>query len=160
MRTVLWRRAPWLGLDRRLRMGEGSAAGGALGDGRGTGARGRLEGKTPVAALRYQDVHLFCDLVLHGMGPGRADDLSQGAAKGDECWTALLGRLGPRLFFIPDGRTTDLVEAMQAHRSAGNSSYDPSETNQVINGSSKARRSEIHCRCAHVADAITPRVVG
>jgi Di-haem oxidoreductase, putative peroxidase len=130
------------------------------GDGRGTGAMGRLEGNTTVAALRYQDVHLFSDLALHGMGPGHADGLSQGAAKGDEFRTALLGRLGPRIFFLHDGCTTDLVEAMQAHRSAGNSQYDPSETNQVINGIAKARRSEIHCRCAHVADAITPRGVG
>jgi len=120
---------------------------------------GRLEGNTTVAALRYQDVHLFSDLALHGMGPGRADGLSQGAAKGDEFRTALLGRLGPRIFFLHDGCTTDLVEAMQAHRSAGNSQYDPSETNQVINGIAKARRSEIHCRCAHIAGAITPRVV-
>ena len=107
---------------------------------------GRLEGNPTVAALRYQDVHLFSDLALHGMGPGRTDDLSQGVAKGDESRTALLGRLGPRLLFLHK-RTHDLVEAMQAPRSADNSQDDPSETNQVINGISKARRSEIHCRC-------------
>ena len=93
-------------------MGEGDAAGVAWGDGRGTGAMGRLKGNTTVAALRYQDVNLFSDLALHGMGPGRADGLSQGAAKGDEFRTALLRKLGPRLFFLHDGRTTDLVEAM------------------------------------------------
>jgi len=82
----------------------------------------------------------------HGMGPRRADGLSQGAAKGDESRTVLLGRLGPRLFFLHE-RTHDLVEAMQAHQSADNSQYDPSETNQVINGISKARRSEIPCSC-------------
>jgi hypothetical protein len=38
---------------------------------------GQLEGHTTVAALRYQDVNLFFDLALHGMGLGRADGISQ-----------------------------------------------------------------------------------
>jgi len=89
-------------------------------------------GNTTVAALRYQDVNLFSDLALHGMGPGLADGISQGVAKGDEFRTAPLWGLGQRIFFLHDGRTKDLVQAIQAHRSAGNSRYSPSEANQVI----------------------------
>jgi hypothetical protein len=32
-----------------------------------------------------------------------------------------------------EGRTTDLSEAIQAHRSAGTSKYGPSEANGVVN---------------------------
>jgi CxxC motif-containing protein (DUF1111 family) len=99
-------------------------------------------GNTTVAALRYQDVNLFSDLALHGMGPGLADDISQGAAKGDEFRTAPLWGLGQRIFFLHDGRTTDLVEAIQAHRSAGNSQYDPSEANQVIDNFNDLRKDD------------------
>ncbi len=89
-------------------------------------------GNTTVAALRYQDVKLFSDLALHGMGPGLADGISQGVAKGDEFRTAPLWGLGQRIFFLHDGRTKDLVQVIQAHRSAGNSRFGPSEANQVI----------------------------
>jgi len=89
-------------------------------------------GNTTVAALRYQAVNLFSDLALHGMGPGLADGISQGVAKGDEFRTAPLWGLGQRIFFLHDGRTKDLVQVIQAHRSAGNSRFGPSEANQVI----------------------------
>jgi CxxC motif-containing protein (DUF1111 family) len=66
------------------------------------------------------------------MGPGLADDILQGAARGDEFRTAPLWGLGQRIFFLHDGRTTDLVEAIQAHQSGGNSRFGPSEANKVI----------------------------
>ena len=66
------------------------------------------------------------------MGPGLADDILQGGARGDEFRTAPLWGLGQRLFFLHDGRTDDLVEAIQAHRSGGNSKFGPSEANAVI----------------------------
>jgi CxxC motif-containing protein (DUF1111 family) len=81
-------------------------------------------GKSAVAALREKDVNpLYSDLVLHGMGPGLADDVSQGNAKGDEFRTAPLGGLGKRVFFLHDGRTKDLVEAIRAHASAASGTY-------------------------------------
>jgi CxxC motif-containing protein (DUF1111 family) len=89
-------------------------------------------GNTTVAALRYQAVNLFSDLALHRMGPGLADGISQGVAKGDEFRAAPLWGLGQRIFFLHDGRTKDLVQVIQAHRSAGNSRFGPSEANQVI----------------------------
>jgi CxxC motif-containing protein (DUF1111 family) len=89
-------------------------------------------GRSPVAALQDKDAHLFSDLMLHNMGPGLADDVSQGNAGGDEFRTAPLWGLGKRIFFLHDGRTKDLLEAIQAHMSGGNGVYPPSEANQVV----------------------------
>jgi CxxC motif-containing protein (DUF1111 family) len=86
-----------------------------------------------VSALRSKPVHLFSDLMLHAMGPGLADGVSQGAASGDEFRTAPLWGLGQRIFFLHDGRTKDLAEAIQAHRSGANATYPASEANGVIN---------------------------
>ncbi len=89
-------------------------------------------GKSPVEALRDKDVNLYSDLALHNMGPGLADDVSQGNAAGDEFRTAPLWGLGKRIFFLHDGRTKDLLEAIQAHAGSGGGQYVPSEANQVI----------------------------
>jgi CxxC motif-containing protein (DUF1111 family) len=89
-------------------------------------------GAATVPALRNRQAALFSDLALHQMGPGLADDILQGAARGDEFRTAPLWGLGQRIFFLHDGRTTDLIDAIRAHRSSGNSRFGPSEANQVI----------------------------
>lgn len=90
-------------------------------------------GDSTVAALRNQSVNLFSDILIHNMGPGLADDISQGGAAGDEFRTAPLWGLGKRIFFLHDGRTDDLLEAIQAHKSFGNAKYRSSEANGVIN---------------------------
>ena len=89
-------------------------------------------GDTTVAALSNQRAGLFSDLALHAMGPGLADDVRQGAADGDEFRSAPLWGLGQRLFFLHDGRTTDLVEAIRAHQSQANRKFGDSEANAVI----------------------------
>jgi len=89
-------------------------------------------GNSPVAALNNQSVNLYSDLLLHNMGPGLADDIVQGQADGDEFRTALLWGLGQRIFFLHDGRTTDLQEAILAHKSFGNLRYRSSEANGVV----------------------------
>lgn len=85
-----------------------------------------------IEALRKKTAWLYSDLALHNMGPKLADDITQGDAAGDEFRTAPLWGLGQRIFLLHDGRTTDLVEAIYAHRSNGNSHYGPSEANQVV----------------------------
>jgi CxxC motif-containing protein (DUF1111 family) len=80
----------------------------------------------PSAALSGQRVDLYSDLLLHHMGRRLADGISQGQAGPDEFRTAPLWGVGQRLFFLHDGRTTSLVEAIAAHRSHG------SEANEVI----------------------------
>ena len=64
-----------------------------------------------------QPVNLFSDLLVHDMGVGLADGVSQGAANGREFRTAPLWGLGQRIFFLHDGRTSDLVSAIRAHSS-------------------------------------------
>ena len=81
----------------------------------------------PVAALSNQQARLFSDLLVHNMGSGLADGVSQGNAGPDEFRTAPLWGLGQRLFFLHDGRTSDLMAAIQAHSGNG------SEANGVIN---------------------------
>jgi len=89
-------------------------------------------GKAAVAALRDKPVNLYSDLLLHGMGAGLADDILQVQAGPDEFRTAPLWGLGQRLFFLHDGRTTDLLEAIQAHASGPGPKYPASEANGVI----------------------------
>ncbi len=89
-------------------------------------------GRSSSAALSEQPVRLFSDLLLHRMGPRLADDIVQGAAGPDEFRTAPLWGLGQRIFFLHDGRTSDLVEAVEAHASAGKAEVPPSEANAVI----------------------------
>ncbi len=68
-------------------------------------------------ALRNQPVQLYSDLLVHRMGRGLADGVSQGDAQGEDWRTAPLWGLGQRLFFLHDGRATDLPQAIQAHSS-------------------------------------------
>src|SRR5712672_1398374 len=89
-------------------------------------------GKAAVAALRNQPVNLFSDLLVHDMGPGLADGITQGQAGPREFRTAPLWGLGQRLFFLHDGRTSDLREAIRAHRSGSYLTFNASEANEVI----------------------------
>jgi len=70
-------------------------------------------------ALSGQTVNLFSDLLVHNMGSRLSDGVSQGNAGPNEFRTAPLWGLGQRLFFLHDGRTSDLVTAIQAHSSSG-----------------------------------------
>jgi CxxC motif-containing protein (DUF1111 family) len=88
--------------------------------------------KSEFAATSNVTANLFSDLVVHKMGPKLADDIVQGGAAGDEFRTSPLWGLGQRIFFIHDGRTNDLVQAILQHARAGNDQYGPSEANAVI----------------------------
>jgi len=81
---------------------------------------------SPSAALSNQTANLFSDLLVHHMGEGLADGITQGGAGPDEFRTAPLWGVGQRVFFLHDGRTSNLVEAIRAHRSRA------SEANKVI----------------------------
>jgi CxxC motif-containing protein (DUF1111 family) len=89
-------------------------------------------GDATVEALRNQPVNLFSDLLVHFMGPGLADGVTQGQAGPGEFRTAPLWGVGQRIFFLHDGRTTDLLEAIQAHQSDSSHKNDASEANAVI----------------------------
>lgn len=89
-------------------------------------------GPATFAFLRDQEVRLYSDLLLHNMGPGLADDIQQGRAQGDEFRTAPLWGLGDRIFLLHDGRTKDLLEAINAHASRGDWRYPSSEANDSV----------------------------
>jgi len=53
------------------------------------------------------------------MGSGLADNVSQGGAGGDQFRTAPLWGLGQRIFLLHDGRTSNLVTAIENHEGSG-----------------------------------------
>ena len=83
-------------------------------------------GNARIDSMRAKTVNLFSDLLIHDMGIGLADGVSQGQANGREFRSAPLWGLGQRLYFLHDGRTMDLRQAVIAHRSEG------SEANEVV----------------------------
>jgi len=97
-------------------------------------------GNSAVEALRNRPVNLYSDLLTHDMGPGLADGVTQGQAGPREFRTAPLWGLGKRIFFLHDGRTSDLVEAIQQHRSG--SRGDASEANQIVGNYDALRESQ------------------
>jgi len=82
--------------------------------------------RAPFSGMSYVKYHPFSDFALHHMGTNLADGISQGMAGPDEFRTAPLWGVGQRLFFLHDGRTTNLLTAIQQHRSQG------SEANAVV----------------------------
>jgi CxxC motif-containing protein (DUF1111 family) len=83
-------------------------------------------GLSTTAALSNKSANLFSDLAVHHMGTGLADGVTQGSAGPDEFRTAPLWGVGQRAFFLHDGRTHDLLQAILAHDSPG------SEADRVI----------------------------
>ena len=84
------------------------------------------------AVLQNRPVNLFSDLLLHHMGAGLADDIIQGQAGPDEFRTVPLWGVGQRLFFLHDGRTSDLLQVIRQHFSSASSPYPASEANAVV----------------------------
>ncbi len=78
------------------------------------------------ASLSKAAVNAFSDFEIHDMGTGLADNVAQGSAGGNQFRTAPLWGAGQRIFFLHDGRTTNLLTAIRAHASSG------SEANDVI----------------------------
>jgi CxxC motif-containing protein (DUF1111 family) len=64
-------------------------------------------------------VNAFSDIEIHSMGTGLADNVSQGSAGGNQFRTAPLWGLGQRIFLLHDGRTTNLITAIEDHASNG-----------------------------------------
>jgi CxxC motif-containing protein (DUF1111 family) len=91
---------------------------------------------SPSAALSHQTANLYSDLLVHHMGKGLADGITQGGAGPDEFRTAPLWGVGQRVFFLHDGRTTNLVDAIRDHKSPG------SEANKVVEHFNKLHARE------------------
>ncbi|MCP3061554.1 c-type cytochrome [Myxococcus sp. K38C18041901] len=85
----------------------------------------------PFAELRNQTIHPYTDLLLHDMGPGLADTLTQGQAGPRQWRTAPLWGLGSlesvqggaqNVRYLHDGRARTLMEAIAWHGGEADSS--------------------------------------
>ena len=89
-------------------------------------------------ALENVQAHLYSDLLIHRMGRGLADNVTQGLAQGDMFRTTPLWGIGQRMFFLHDGRTNDLLVAIRAHAASqgedqlSGGHYPPSDASAVI----------------------------
>jgi hypothetical protein len=84
------------------------------------------------ATLQNKPVPLFSDLLIHHMGPGLADHVTQGKATGDMFRSTPLWGVGQRFFFLHDGRTDDLLKAIRFHASRA-CTGDESEAHLDVN---------------------------
>jgi CxxC motif-containing protein (DUF1111 family) len=89
------------------------------------------------SSLGNAPVNAFSDIEIHHMGVGLADNVSQGSAGGDQFRTAPLWGLGQRIFLLHDGRTTNLLAAIQAHQSNGSEATQVEENFDVLSPSQK-----------------------
>jgi len=92
--------------------------------------------------MSFVEYHPFSDFALHHMGTNLADGVSQGMAGPDEFRTAPLWGIGQRLFFLHDGRTQDLLNAIEQHSSQGSeangsvqqfNALSPADQQKVLN---------------------------
>jgi len=79
-------------------------------------------GPSDIATLAFKRVPLYSDLLLHDMGPALADNYPEGEATGTEWRTTPLwglgiveNLLGGTPFYLHDGGTSDLSEAIMLH---------------------------------------------
>ncbi len=79
-------------------------------------------GFSPVEALSNKQFHPYTDLLLHDMGPGLDEGLTEGSAKTSEWRTPPLWGLGlsknsqgGKYFLLHDGRAKSINEAIQIH---------------------------------------------
>lgn len=77
-----------------------------------------------IESMERQPVRAYSDFLLHNMGNKLADGLPQMGAKGGEWRTTPLWGLHLKRFFLHDGRTTDLNEAIMAHGGQATRSID------------------------------------
>jgi CxxC motif-containing protein (DUF1111 family) len=79
----------------------------------------------------------FSDIAVHSMGTGLQDRVSQGNANGQQFRSAPLWGVGQRIFFLHDGRTSDLLAAIQAHESAGSEANTVEQIFDILSPSQK-----------------------
>lgn len=92
------------------------------------------------SSLGSASVNAFSDIEIHHMGTRLADNVGQGTAGGDQFRTAPLWGLGQRIFLLHDGRTTDLLKAIEAHASNGS---EATQVEENFNSLSPNQQQEI-----------------
>jgi CxxC motif-containing protein (DUF1111 family) len=98
----------------------------------------------------------FSDFALHHMGATLADGVNQGAAGPDEFRTAPLWGTGQRLFFLHDGRTSDLAKAVKAQCSPANICTTVTSTSETftLNGQTISVPATTSQFCGSEANAV------
>lgn len=96
-------------------------------------------GPSAIAPLAFKDVNLYSDLLLHDLGPALADNFPEGDATGTEWRTTPLWGLGiienltgGTPFYLHDGRTSNLSEAILLHGGEAQRSRDNFENLNVV----------------------------
>jgi len=102
-----------------------------------TSALSSTQASNVTSSLGNAPVNAFSDFEIHHMGTGLADNVSQGGAGGDQFRTAPLWGLGQRIFLLHDGRTTNLITAIQAHASNGSEATEVEQNFASLSSSQK-----------------------
>lgn len=97
-----------------------------------TATVGQTQASSFTPSLGKAPVNAFSDIEIHHMGSGLADNVSQGGAGGDQFRTAPLWGLSQRIFLLHDGRTTDLLRAIEAHQSNGSEATQVEENFDLL----------------------------
>jgi CxxC motif-containing protein (DUF1111 family) len=79
----------------------------------------------------------FSDFAVHTMGTGLQDRVGQGNANGQQFRSAPLWGVGQRIFFLHDGRTSNLMAAIAAHESTGSEANTVEEIFDILSPSEK-----------------------
>lgn len=116
-----------------------------------------------IVGLNNRTFTPFSDFALHHMGATLADGVNQGLAGADEFRTAPLWGIGQRLFFMHDGRASNLLQAIQAHFSnpnvcfstsssegftANGRSFSPSKSGQTCGSEANTVVAQFNSLCA------------
>ncbi len=101
-------------------------------------------GSSPFTGMSNVTYHPYSDFALHHMGSELADDINQGVAGPDQFRTAPLWGLGQRLFFLHDGRASDLLQAIEDHADCGGNGqhHDRDHFHHSIYASANSCKSE------------------
>ena len=102
-----------------------------------------MTGKSDIPQLDRKPVNLYSDLLLHNMGSNLEDGVEQGQAKGDEFRTAPLWGLGQRMWFLHDGRTSDLLKVIEEHASNTGKPSEANKSVQEFQGLSKESKQDL-----------------
>jgi CxxC motif-containing protein (DUF1111 family) len=102
-----------------------------------TATVGNTQASNFTTSLSNAPVNAFSDLEIHHMGTGLADNVSQGGAGGDQFRTAPLWGLSQRIFLLHDGRTTNLMHAIEAHQSSGSEGTQVEENFDLLSPTQK-----------------------
>ncbi len=117
-------------------------------------------GPSPYTGMSNVTYNPYSDFALHHMGSNLADGIVQGNAGPDMFRTAPLWGIGQRLFFLHDGRTSDLLQAIEAHFSAGSVCATTSSSAQFQANGTNFHSSSQSEACGSEANAVINKFNG